>query len=166
MKSAISIRVVASKGMDDYACLEEVLERRFHRVWANGKGGLVAQTDPWAKPDLVVIDGGKGQLTSALKGMAKVNVFPPLHDIKRRRDENPAKSDGLFLDTDNIDRHTFVPIVSLAKNKEEVFGVRSSMPMKTRQDSAALLMLRAIRDESHHFALKSHQKRRSKANGL
>ena len=153
------------QGGDDYASLEEVLERRFRRVWAN-EGSLVAKNDPWAKPDLVVIDGGKGQLTSALKGMAKANVFPPSDDMKRRRGENSTVSDSLILQTENIDQHTFVPIVSLAKNKEEVFGVKSSLPMNTRQDSAALLLLRAIRDESHRFALKSHQKRRSKANGL
>ena len=86
--------------------------------------------------------------------------------MKRRRGENSTVSDSLILQTENIDQHTFVPIVSLAKNKEEVFGVKSSLPMNTRQDSAALLLLRAIRDESHRFALKSHQKRRSKANGL
>ena len=153
------------QGGDNYASLEEVLERRFRHVWAN-EGSLVAKNDPWAKPDLVVIDGGKGQLTSALKGMAKTNVFPPSDDMKRRRGENSTVSDSLILQTENIDQHTFVPIVSLAKNKEEVFGVKSSLPMNTRQDSAALLLLRAIRDESHRFALKSHQKRRSKANGL
>jgi excinuclease ABC subunit C len=154
------------KGVDDYASVEEVLERRFRCVWANGEGELVDQNDPWVKPDLVVIDGGKGQLTSALKGMAKANVFPLLDHFKIQRGENPPGYNGQIVQTESIDRYTFVPVVSLAKNKEEVFGVKSSMPMNTRQDSAALLLLSAIRDESHRFALKSHQKRRSKANGL
>ena len=110
-------------GVDDYASLEEVLERRFRRVWAND-GSLVAQNDPWAKPDLVVIDGGKGQLTSALKGMAKSNVFPPSDGIKRLRGENSTVSDSLILQAENIDQHTFVPIALHAKNKEEGFGVK------------------------------------------
>ena len=70
----------------------------------------------------MVIDGRKGQLTSALKGRAKADVFPPSDDMKRRRGENSMVSDGLILQTENIDQHTFVPIVSLAKNKEEGFG--------------------------------------------
>jgi excinuclease UvrABC nuclease subunit len=165
------------EGVDDYASLEEVLERRFRRVWVKGEGGLVDQHDPWAKPDLVVIDGGKGQLTSALKGMAKANVFPPRRGKTSRLDETTSSSAELgdfFLEeeyyanalADNADRHIFVPIVSLAKNKEDVFAVNSSTPVNDRPDSAALLLLRAIRDESHRFALRSHRKRRSKANGL
>ena len=50
------------------------------------------------------------------------DVFPPSDDMKRRRGENSLVSDGLILQTENIDQHTFVPIVSLAKNKEEGFG--------------------------------------------
>jgi DNA-directed RNA polymerase subunit H (RpoH/RPB5) len=50
------------------------------------------------------------------------DVFPPSDDMKRRCGENSMVSDGLILQTENIDQHTFVPIVSLAKNKEEGFG--------------------------------------------
>jgi excinuclease ABC subunit B len=153
-------------GVDDYASLEEVLERRFKRVWINGKGGLVDKSDPWAKPDLVVVDGGKGQLSSAIKGMQKANVYPLFKDMDWQRNENLLiDCDGSILETEGIERHTFVPIVSLAKNLEEVFHL-GSKPINTSQDSAALLLLRAIRDESHRFALNSHRKRRTKANGL
>ena len=166
--------VQSVEGVDDYASLEEVLERRFRRVWESGEASLVDQNDPWAKPDLVVVDGGKGQLSSALKGMAKANVFP----IRGKRAnqgyqisvelDNPIleeEDDSVSL-TKTVDGHIYVPVISLAKNKEEIFSVNSSMPMDVRPDSAALLLLRAIRDESHRFALKSHRKRRSKANGL
>lgn len=152
-------------GVDDYASLEEVLERRFRRVWINGKGGLVDKSDPWAKPDLVVVDGGKGQLSSAIKGMKKANVYPLFKDIDCQSDENIIDCNSSIHETEGIVRQTFVPIVSLAKNLEEVFHI-GSKPINTSHDSAALLLLRAIRDESHRFALKSHRKRRTKANGL
>jgi excinuclease ABC subunit C len=154
-------------GVDDYSSIEEALERRFRHVWVNGEGGLVDQHDPWAMPDLVVIDGGKGQLSSAIKGMAKASVYPLSSLAASDADSvdediyltipSPPKSSG---------RHTHVPIVSLAKNQEELFVVGRSNPVNERSDSAALLLLRAIRDESHRFALRSHRRRRSKATGL
>ena len=153
-------------GVDDYASLEEVLERRFRRVWINGNGCLVDKSDPWAKPDLVVVDGGKGQLSSAIKGMQRANVYPLLKDnTDWQLNKNLIDCNSSILETEGIERHTFVPIVSLAKNLEEVFHI-GSKPINTSQDSAALLLLRAIRDESHRFALNSHRKRRTKANGL
>ena len=140
----------------------------------NGEAGLVDHNDPWAKPDLVVIDGGKGQLSSAMKGMAKANVFAVRRKLANQGSRMSAELNDIILeeeyDTDSLtettDHHLYVPVISLAKNKEEVFSVNSSTPVNVRPDSAALLLLRAIRDESHRFALKSHRKRRSKANGL
>ena len=63
------------EGIDDYASLQEVIERRFRRAWINGKGGIVDEESPWALPDLVVIDGGPGQLGAAVKGMSKSVYF-------------------------------------------------------------------------------------------
>ncbi len=157
-------------GVDDYASLQEVLERRFRRVWRHRDQGLVDKSDPWAMPDLVVIDGGKGQLSSSLEGMAKANVYPT--GIYR---QDPKSTDArqVFVQEDQfptrpspIGRHAFVPIISLAKNKEEVFSVGSPHPVNVIQDSAVHLLLRSIRDESHRFALYSHRRRRSRANGL
>jgi len=161
-------------GVDDFASLEEVLERRFRRIWADGQGGLVDQSDPWAKPDLVVIDGGKGQLSSALKGMAKADVFPSIGGTNHRSFEIVDTDDVHLVEEEYYSNalpkknswHVRIPVVSLAKNKEEVFAVNRATPVNERPDSAALLLLRAIRDESHRFALRSHRKRRSKANGL
>jgi excinuclease ABC B subunit len=177
-------------GVDDYASLEEVLERRFKRAWVDdGEGGLVDGEDPWSMPDLVVIDGGKGQLSAALKGMAKASVFPQLLASPRRGmvevdetgEESPLiieenSDDDLVIlieatttdddDDDGPKRRTTVPVVALAKNQEEVFCPESTDPVNDSPDSASLLLLRAIRDESHRFALSAHRKRRSHSNGL
>ena len=143
------------EGVDDYASIEEVLERRFRKAWINGEGGLVSSNDAWTLPDLVVIDGGKGQLSAAISGMGKAGIFPSNSD---------CKSDDEF--TGYNSRSAKVPIVSLAKNLEEVFAPDNPEPINDSPNSAALLLLRALRDESHRFSLTAHRKRRSKLNGL
>jgi excinuclease ABC subunit C len=165
------------EGVDDYASLEEVLERRFLRAWVNGKGGLVDRADPWSIPDLVVIDGGKGQLTAALKGMAKANVYPE-ETSSRRIDtslgyglEDVVESRELIMEEQYppmklSERQTTVPVVALAKKKEQVYVNNESEPVNQSPDSPGLLLLRALRDESHRFALRSHRKRRTKLHGL
>jgi len=162
-------------GVDDYASLEEVLERRFRRAWKSSDGALVDKTDAWAMPDLVVIDGGKGQLSAALKGMQKAGVFPAFVSSVEATD---ASLDGLGdtiviheetyppLHVVPTERQTTVNVVALAKNKEEVFVSSHSDPINDSPDSPALLLLRALRDESHRFALTSHRRRRSRVNGL
>lgn len=116
---------------DDYASLRQVLRRRFNRS--------VEGSNEWASPDLVVIDGGPGQLRAALAGIAAA--------------KEEHRIDGLS--------GTDVPVCSLAKNHEEVFVVDELAPVNETPDSPALLLLRAIRDESHRFALSSHRQRRS-----
>jgi len=154
------------EGVDDYASLEEVLNRRFNRVWVDGEGGLVDQEDPWAMPDLVVIDGGIGQLGAAIKGMAKASVYPYISIGQDGDDglvEEEVLVDGLVASelAEHTSRTTSVPICALAKKKEEVFVYGNSAPVNTLPDSAALLLLRSLRDESHRFALSGHRKRRS-----
>ena len=131
-------------GVDDYASIQEVLERRFHRSWVNGSGGQVESQDPWSIPDLVVIDGGQGQLNAAIQGMSKAMIYPSIT-------ESIATAP----------RSAVVPICSLAKNKEEVFVPGNSSPVNESPDTPALLLLRSLRDESHRFALKAHRGRRS-----
>ena len=130
---------------DDYFNIEQLLERRFRRV-----NGVHNDTeDPWSLPDLVVIDGGKGQLAAAARGMAKAGVFPT------------GSPEAKFAENGRT-----VPLVSLAKENEELFAYAQTDPVNESNDSAALLLLRALRDESHRFALWNHRKRRSKLNGL
>ena len=125
-------------GIDDYASIEEVLERRFRRAFKANT--LLDKEDPWAVPDLVVIDGGKGQLNAALKGISKA---------------------ADFANNDPRDVRSLVAICALAKDKEQVFVPGRSDPVNDQPDSRAVLLLRALRDESHRFALKAHRKRRS-----
>lgn len=140
------------EGIDDYASIEEVVSRRFRKVWIDCEGGLVGDDDPWKMPDLVVIDGGLGQLSAAIQGMKKAGVFPS----NKKNDQE---------ETNNA-RSATVPVISLAKNLEEVFAPDSSKPLNDSPDSPALILLRSLRDESHRFALSNHRRRRSKLAGL
>jgi excinuclease UvrABC nuclease subunit len=164
-----SIKSVPNGKPDDYKSLEEVLERRFRRVWKkktnnndhDGTNGgeeegtttdhklqLVDENDPWSMPDLVIIDGGKGQLSAALKGMSRANILP----YEQSSSNSEETSTVLKVEDDYDDRHyenddhsimeeghysssspssptslgsfshvARVPIVALAKKREEVF---------------------------------------------
>jgi excinuclease ABC subunit C len=113
-------------GPDDFARMREALGRRFARLGS-------PQDDPSfaARPGLVVIDGGKGQLAAALAGMEDAGVQG-------------------------------VPVVSLAKKREEVFRPGRSEPLLLDEGSSALRVLQHIRDEAHRFALRHHRGRRGK----
>jgi excinuclease ABC subunit C len=117
-------RIRTVSGADDYAMIQETLRRRFKR-------GLTGE-GTWAiMPDLVIIDGGKGQLNTALE---------------LRQD--------LGLDS--------IPMVSLAKENEEVFIPDDPKPVYIAKDSPALHILQRARDEAHRFAISYHQKLRHK----
>jgi len=124
-------------GVDDFASIREVLERRFRRCETSGK------EESWAMPDLVIVDGGKGQLSAATDGMRAAGFYP-------------SNCENSF----SVEKKT-VPIIALAKNQEKVFLPKSPDPLPTKLDSPALLLFRSIRDESHRFALKSHRRLRS-----
>jgi excinuclease ABC subunit C len=113
-------------GPDDFARMEEAITRRFARL-------RPGEDDPSfaARPGLVVIDGGKGQLGAALAGM------------------RAAGADD-------------VPVVSLAKKREEVFRPGRPDPLLLDEGSAALRVLQHIRDEAHRFALRHHRGRRGR----
>lgn len=126
------------EGPDDFASMEEVLTRRFRR-W---KGAQEAQETPGGAekidpafallPDLLIVDGGKGQLGRA------VNVLEQF-DLSGR-----------------------VPVVGLAKQEEEIFfpGERDSLLLP--RSSQGLFLIQRVRDEAHRFAITTHRKRRSK----
>ncbi len=117
-------RIKTVAGADDYAMIQETLRRRFKR-------GLTGE-GTWAIiPDLVLIDGGKGQLNAALE----------------LRQE-------LGLDS--------IPMVSLAKENEEVFIPGDPKPVYIAKDSPALHILQRARDEAHRFAISYHQRLRRK----
>jgi excinuclease ABC subunit C len=123
------IKTVVGKP-DDFASMEEVLRRRFKR-WQDE--GYHHTTDPGQKPDaisswallpnLIIIDGGKGQLSSALKVLEEFE----LRDV--------------------------VPLVSLAKQEEEIFLPDRPTSVLLPRRSQALYMVQRIRDEAHRFAI-------------
>ncbi len=121
---------------DDFASMEEMLTRRFKR-WAAGEnatpgpGGKVDES--FARlPDLIIIDGGKGQLGRA------VSVLEAFGLAGR------------------------VPVVGLAKREEEIFFPQRSAPLILPRHSQALYLLQRIRDEAHRFGITAHRARRSK----
>lgn len=129
-----NIRTVS--GPDDFASMEEVLTRRFRR-W---KAAQEKQDGPGKKPDasfatlpnLLLVDGGKGQLSRAVQVLEKFNL----------------------LDT--------VPVAGLAKRHEEVFVPGRMHPIILPRNSQGLYLLQRVRDEAHRFAITAHRKRRSR----
>ncbi|MFO8036552.1 MAG: excinuclease ABC subunit UvrC [Anaerolineales bacterium] len=129
-----NIRTVS--GPDDYASMEEILNRRFRRWQAlqEGKGQPGYNPDPSfsALPDLLLVDGGKGQLNRAL---AVIETF---------------------------DLQDAFAVAGLAKQYEEVYLPGQSRPVRFDRDSDGLHLLQRVRDEAHRFAITSHRKRRSR----
>jgi excinuclease ABC subunit C len=116
-------------GQDDFGAINEVVFRRFART---ADPDALETYDPSfeAVPDLVLIDGGKGQLSAALEALAEAGL-------------------------DEV-----VPVISLAKRDEEVFVPGRSRPLDLAPDDPGVLMLRQVRDEAHRFAVGFHRSRR------
>ncbi|HET8930677.1 MAG TPA: excinuclease ABC subunit UvrC [Acidimicrobiales bacterium] len=119
-------------GNDDFAAMEEVLTRRLERLLADRERPVAERGRFAYEPNLLVIDGGKGQLSSVV-----------------------AVLERLGLDDQ-------IPVVSLAKRLEEVYVPHRSEPVILDRTSEALYLLQRIRDESHRFAIAYHRKRRDK----
>jgi excinuclease ABC subunit C len=113
------IRTVA--GADDFASLTEMLRRRFAKSLEQGT----------ALPDLVLIDGGRGQLNVGLGVLTELGL-------------------------------DWIPVVALAKQREEVYRSESMEPLLLDPTSPALHTLQRIRDEAHRFAITYHKKLRSR----
>ena len=123
-------------GPDDFASMEEVLTRRFNR-WLAAKE---MEVEPGYKPnhafallpDLLIVDGGKGQLGRAVEVLER------------------------------FDLSAIVPAVGLAKQNEEIFLPGKPRPILLPSKSQGLYLLQRVRDEAHRFAISSHRKRRTK----
>jgi len=116
------VRSVGGGISDDFQSMREVISRRYAKI--------VEENGPW--PDLVVIDGGKGQLSSAIEALEGVEAY------------------GKF------------PVTGLAKRLEEVFFPGDTDPVFIPKASASLQLLQRIRNEAHRFAITFQRKQRSK----
>jgi excinuclease ABC subunit C len=134
-----NIRTVSHEGSDDYQSMREALTRRFQR-WKDAVEdptpvpvGQDDRDETWRLlPDLLMIDGGKGQLGVAVE---------------------------VLQEFDLLDR---VPVVSLAKQFEEIFRPYDPVPLILPRRSDALFLVQRVRDEAHRFAITAHRQQRQK----
>ena len=129
-------RIRTVEGTDDYASMKEMLRRRFRRITepeAKTKQSPGGKESTWQLlPDLLVVDGGKGQLNVALEVLDEFGL----------RDQ--------------------VPTVGLAKQEEEIFVAGRSEPVRLPRASEGLYLMQRVRDEAHRFAVTYHRKVRGK----
>ncbi len=110
-------------GPDDFASMEEVVYRRYSRILEENS----------ALPNLVVIDGGKGQLSIAVNVLKQLNIFDK------------------------------VSIISIAEKLDEIYFPGDSVPLYLDKNSSTLKLIQNLRNEAHRFGLSFHQDKRSKA---
>ncbi len=113
-------RIRTVQGTNDFASIAEVVRRRFERRAEEGE----------PLPDVLLIDGGRGQLAAAME------VLKELHLDER------------------------IPAIGLAKREEEVYLPDRAEPLKPNKNAPPMLLLRAVRDEAHRFAVTYHRTRR------
>ncbi|MEQ8555893.1 MAG: excinuclease ABC subunit UvrC [Cyclobacteriaceae bacterium] len=111
------------EGPNDFASMKEVVGRRYFRL----------KKENTALPDLVIVDGGKGQLSSAVEALKELDIYGK------------------------------VPIVGIAKRLEEIYYPEDTLPMYISKKSSSLKLLQQLRDEAHRFAITFHRQKRSKA---
>jgi excinuclease ABC subunit C len=109
-------------GIDDFASMNEVVYRRYKR--------LLDQDMPL--PNLVVVDGGKGQLSSACQALKELNIYGK------------------------------ITIIGIAKRLEEIYYPEDSFPLYINKKSPSLKLLQHLRNEAHRFAITFHRDQRSK----
>lgn len=110
-------------GPDDFASMKEIVGRRYKR--------LVEEQSKL--PDLIIVDGGKGQLASACEALKENSLYGQ------------------------------IPIIGIAKKLEEIYYPEDPLPLHIHKKSPGLLLIQRIRDEAHRFAITFHRQKRSKA---
>lgn len=110
------------EGPDDFASMEEVVYRRYKRLTEEAQ----------ELPQLIVIDGGKGQLSSARKSLEKLNL------------------------------HEKIAIIGIAKRLEEIYFPNDSIPLYLDKRSESLKVIQQLRNEAHRFGINHHRNRRNK----
>ena len=117
-------KIKTVEGANDFASMKETISRRIRSL-------IEKQKNFEKRPDLIVIDGGLGQLHVAQEALGEETMD--------------------------------IPVISLAKQDEEIFTTNSSLPIKLDRSSYALRLLQRVRDESHRFAVLFHRNLRSKS---
>ncbi len=125
-------KVRAGQGNDDFAAMEEVLTRRLSAYLKDRDLPIEQRGKFKYPPNLLVIDGGKGQLTSAMKVLSELGLEEE------------------------------IAVCSLAKQFEEVFVPYRDDPIRIPRQSEALYLLQRLRDEAHRFAITFHRELRGK----
>ena len=115
-----NIRTV--EGPNDFASMHEVITRRYKRLLEEGQD----------LPQLIIVDGGKGQLSSAVDALKEIGVYGR------------------------------IPIVGIAKRLEEIYFPEDPLPLYINKKSESLKLIQHMRDEAHRFGITHHRQRRSK----
>lgn len=110
-------------GPDDFASMEEIVERRYSRLLNEGA----------PLPQLIVIDGGKGQLHAAVKSLQKIGLYGK------------------------------IAVIGIAKRLEEIYFPEDPIPLYIDKNSETLKLIQQIRDEAHRFGITFHRQKRSKS---
>ena len=108
-------------GPDDFSSMEEIIYRRYKRMSEEGE----------SMPQLIIIDGGKGQLSSAMKSLKKLNL------------------------------HEKSTVIGIAKKLEEIYFPGDSVPIYLDKNSVSLKIIQQIRNEAHRFGINFHRDKRS-----
>ena len=111
------------EGSNDFASMKEIVGRRYKRILEENK----------PMPNLIIVDGGKGQLSSACEALQELELYGR------------------------------VPIVGIAKRLEEIYYPEDPLPLLIYKKSPGLQLIQRIRDEAHRFAITFHRQKRSKA---
>ena len=110
------------EGPDDYASMEEIIYRRYSRLLKEDK----------LLPQLIVVDGGKGQLSSAVKSLRKLDLYGK------------------------------ITIIGIAKKLEEIYFPNDPLPLYLDKKTETLKIIQQLRDEAHRFGITHHRKRMEK----
>lgn len=110
-------------GPDDFASMREIVERRYSRVLNEDEN----------IPQLIVIDGGKGQLHAAVESLQKIGLYGK------------------------------IAVISIAERLEEIYFPEDSIPLYLDKNSETLKLIQQLRDEAHRFGITFHRKKRSKS---
>jgi excinuclease ABC subunit C len=110
-------------GPDDYASMREIVERRYSRLLNEGA----------PLPQLIVIDGGKGQLHAAVESLQKIGLYGK------------------------------IAVIGIAKRLEEIYYPGDSVPLYIDKNSETLKLIQQLRDEAHRFGITFHRQKRSKS---